>query len=162
MRSCRCLVALLVCLWPCGVFAQARATGADITGTVRDTTGAVLPGSTVTAVNLETGVARDVTTDDKGHYVVPALPPGTYSVAAVTPGFATRRDDVTLTLGQSLVLDLEQAVAGFIDQEVVDAPLPALSPSRIEVGSDHAAADPVAADQRPELHRLRGADARGW
>jgi hypothetical protein len=89
MRACdRRLLVLIVLLWPCAAFAQARAAGGDVTGTVRDITGGVLPGTTITAANQETGVSRAATSDEAGRYLLPALPPGTYTVDATLPGFS--------------------------------------------------------------------------
>jgi hypothetical protein len=59
----------------------------SITGTVTDSTGAVLPGVTVVIKNTETGVAQEVVTDGEGRYSALYLNPGTYSVAAELTGF---------------------------------------------------------------------------
>src|ERR1051326_2454472 len=59
-----------------------------ISGTVTDPSGAVVPGATVTVTNEETGVARSVTSNATGFYVVTNLPVGTYNVAAEQKGFA--------------------------------------------------------------------------
>ena len=59
------------------VDAQTRATSADVAGTVLDQSDAVLPGVTVTARNTETNQVRSATTDVRGQFVIPALPPGT-------------------------------------------------------------------------------------
>jgi len=128
------LRALIVFIWPCGVFAQARVTGADITGTFRDATGAVLAGATVTVTSQDTGVSRLATSDDRGAYVVAALSPGAYAIDAMLPGFAPQHRDLTLTLGQSIAVDFELAVA-LAEQEVVTARVPSLSTTRIEIGS---------------------------
>ena len=79
---------------------QTRATTADLGGTIVDQSSAVLPGATVTAQNIETNHARSAMTDEQGHFLIPALPPGTYSVRAELQGFTPRTlDDVVLTLG---------------------------------------------------------------
>src|SRR4249920_2661802 len=59
-----------------GAMAQTRATAADLTGTVLDQTNSLLPGATVTATNTETNAVRVATTDARGRYTIPALPPG--------------------------------------------------------------------------------------
>lgn len=71
---------------PCGLFAQAGATG-SILGTVTDATGAVVPGAKVTVTNTATGVPFNTTTSSAGDYLAPALQPGTYSVSATSKGF---------------------------------------------------------------------------
>src|SRR5207249_12317749 len=53
-----------------------------ISGLVRDNTGAVIPGTTVTAKHTETGLTRSVQTGDDGSYTMPALPVGDYEVTA--------------------------------------------------------------------------------
>ncbi|MPY90252.1 MAG: hypothetical protein GEU99_20300 [Luteitalea sp.] len=93
------------------LYGQVQTTTA-ITGTVRDTTGAVLPGATVTIVNQATGVSRERVTNHEGYYSVQSLRPGTYTVRASLPGFRpaviTDREvlvaipaavDITLELG---------------------------------------------------------------
>jgi hypothetical protein len=57
-----------------------------ILGTVRDASGAVVPGVKVTITERATSAVRTATTDNEGTYVVPLLPPGTYTVAAEHPG----------------------------------------------------------------------------
>src|SRR5437867_5336774 len=75
------LVALaLFFVLPTHAMGQARVTGADLEGTIVDQSTAVLPGAIVTVINVETNVARTVTSDSSGHYYVPALPPGTYTI----------------------------------------------------------------------------------
>ncbi|MFM8394412.1 MAG: carboxypeptidase-like regulatory domain-containing protein [Acidobacteriota bacterium] len=59
-------------------FAQIKSS--TITGVVTDSTGAVIPGATVSVVNEETNVATGVTTDTSGSFTVPYLAPGSYRV----------------------------------------------------------------------------------
>lgn len=67
--------------------AWAQATGA-VSGTVRDATGAVIPGASVTATNTGTNQSRKASTDTAGQYVFPLLPVGTYEMRAEAHGFA--------------------------------------------------------------------------
>jgi hypothetical protein len=69
------------------VSAPAQTTTGRISGNVTDSSGAVLPGATVTATETNTGVATTATTDDRGAFVFTNLPRGTYSVAAELSGF---------------------------------------------------------------------------
>jgi hypothetical protein len=102
--------------------AQARLTGADLEGTVRDESGAVLPGATVTAANVATNLMRTVTTDSHGHFVVPALPPGQYRVTAELSGFAkAAREGIELRLGQSIDVDFSLKIAGAQEEITVAA-----------------------------------------
>jgi hypothetical protein len=98
------------------VYAQ-TVTG-TIQGTVADRSGGVLPGATVTAQNSETNLSRSATTDQAGHFSIPALPPGTYSVRTELQGFIPRTlDAVVLVLGSQVDLRFTLNVAG--GQELV-------------------------------------------
>ena len=66
----------------------AQAT-AQINGTVRDQSGAVLPGVEITATQTDTGVARTSVTNETGSYILPNLPVGPYRLEATLPGFRT-------------------------------------------------------------------------
>src|SRR5262245_38007089 len=66
------------------VFAQATA---QISGTVRDQTGAVLPGVEIMATQSETGIARSTISNETGSYVLPNLPVGPYRLEVSLPGF---------------------------------------------------------------------------
>jgi hypothetical protein len=67
-----------------------RAQGtAQINGTVRDQSGAVLPGVEITATQTQTGIARTTVSNETGSYVLPTLPIGTYKVEAALAGFRT-------------------------------------------------------------------------
>ena len=65
----------------------AQVTSGSINGTVKDATGGVLPNATVTVANPSTGVTRTVTASDTGDFVVPNLPPGTYTIRVEAEGF---------------------------------------------------------------------------
>src|SRR6185295_8139659 len=62
---------------------------AQISGTVRDQSGAVLPGVEVTATQTETGIARNTVTNETGSYVLSNLPLGPYKLEAALTGFRT-------------------------------------------------------------------------
>jgi Carboxypeptidase regulatory-like domain/TonB dependent receptor/TonB-dependent Receptor Plug Domain len=73
----------------------------DISGTVQDTTGAVVKAAKVNATNYATGETRAATTSDSGFYRILELPPGNYKVTAIAPGFKTSTRDAQV--GLSLV-----------------------------------------------------------
>src|SRR5690242_18728755 len=81
------LVGLIVCLAGC-LTVGAQAT-AQISGTAKDQSGAVLPGVEVRVTQAETGVTRDAVTNETGTYVLPNLPIGPYRLEASLPGFRT-------------------------------------------------------------------------
>ncbi len=68
---------------------QAQITRGAISGTVRDATGAVVPGAVVTATNVDTNIGRTSVSDAQGFYRIPALEPGVYLVKAELSGFQT-------------------------------------------------------------------------
>src|SRR5206468_6364412 len=72
---------------------------AAIYGFVRDTTGAVIPGTTVTAKHVETGLTPTVQTNDEGGYSLPHPPIGSYEMTAEEPGFRQQvRSGITLVV----------------------------------------------------------------
>jgi hypothetical protein len=83
-----CLAALLS-LVSVSVFAQGGSTKTALSGTVVDSAGGVIPGATVVVKNTETGVTFNTITNADGAFSVPALDPGTYSVAVSLSGFKT-------------------------------------------------------------------------
>lgn len=104
-------LAAAVALWLASL-GTAQITLSTIRGTVKDPAGAVIVGAEVKAVNLETNVARTVTTNQNGDYEIADLPRGPYRVSASSAGFKTfvaqdvmlrtgevRRIDMTLELG---------------------------------------------------------------
>ena len=60
----------------------------QLSGTVTDPGGAVIPGATITLVNTQTGAERDTKSDDQGRYAFPQVLPGQYKVVAKANGFA--------------------------------------------------------------------------
>jgi outer membrane receptor protein involved in Fe transport len=85
----------------------AYAQNAQISGVLKDQSGGVLPGATVTARNSATGLSRSAVSEPSGEYRVPALPPGTYTVTAELAGFAKEtRPEVVLVIDQDAVINL--------------------------------------------------------
>ena len=115
---------------------QTRATTADLGGTIVDQSSAVLPGATVTAQNADTNHTRSALTDEQGQFLIPALPPGTYTVRAEMHGFAPRTvDHIVLTLGSLLDLRLSLNVAGGQEVVLVAGDAPVIDTQRTVVSS---------------------------
>ncbi|HEY7292751.1 MAG TPA: TonB-dependent receptor [Vicinamibacterales bacterium] len=115
--------------------AAAQVTG-SIAGTVRDSSGAVLPGATVTvrgpALQRE---SVSVTTGSEGTYRIPLVPPGLYEVAVELSGFTTRiRRDVEVAVNQQTTLDVALSVAGLTEAVTVASSLPIVDVSQSDVG----------------------------
>src|SRR5687767_613704 len=107
-------LALAILFVPSVVFAQA-----SITGTVRDTSGAVLPGVAVEAASpVLIEKVRSVVTDSGGQYRIVDLRPGTYTVTFALPGFSTtKRDGIELTGALTASVNAEMRVGAL--QETV-------------------------------------------
>ena len=132
----RTLVCALLLAVPAMAFGQARLTGADLAGVVKDQSGGVLPGVTVTVTNVSTNLARSVVTAADGRYVVPALPPGTYTMKAELSGFATNtRGGVVLALGQGVTIDFMLGLGGTREEVSVTAGVPLVEVGRTELSA---------------------------
>lgn len=100
------LLAAMLCVFLSpSVFAQFE--NGSIVGTVHDSTGAVVPGATVTVTNVATGVVSTRTTNGTGDYEVPALRVGQYNVVVTHPGFAdAKATDITVSVASRQRIDL--------------------------------------------------------
>jgi hypothetical protein len=88
-----------------------QSTG-SLSGTVQDRSGAVLPGASVTATSQGTSAARETKTDDTGHYLIPLLPVGVYSIQVNAQGFQpVDQKDVTLQVDESKEVDFSMSPA---------------------------------------------------
>lgn len=94
----------------CSVGAFGQAEAGTISGTVRDSSGAVLMGATVTVKNLATSAIRATQTGNLGQYSVPGLTPGTYEVEITSPSFATSKAQVEVTVGGIATVDAQLTV----------------------------------------------------
>jgi hypothetical protein len=103
------LVVIVGLLAPMEAFAQDAAT---IAGTVRDASGAVLPGVTVEAASsVLIEKVRSVTTDGGGQYSIVALPPGTYTLTFTLPGFSiVKQENIQLTAAVTASINAELRV----------------------------------------------------
>ncbi len=98
------LSVLLVGLFSTPLFAQSQG---QINGVVTDSTGGVVPGVTVTAVEQQTGLSRDTISAANGFYTFPSLRPTIYEIRAVLTGFRTiRRTGIELAANQNLTVNV--------------------------------------------------------
>ena len=91
---------------------------ATVTGLVADSSGAAVPGVTVTATNQATNIAYTGTTNDAGNYVITSVPIGEYIVSAGLTGFKGVQSKVTLSVAQTARVDFKMEVGNI--QERVD------------------------------------------
>jgi hypothetical protein len=88
-------------------FGQAQSNAADIQGTVKDATGAVVANATVTVRNPNTNVTRNATSNDEGFYRIINVPPGDYEITVEAANFKkTVLPKVTVTVGQAAGVDV--------------------------------------------------------
>lgn len=100
-----------------------QSTYGTISGTIEDASRALIPGVTVTATNVNTGVVSTAITNETGAYNIPALLPGPYKVSAELPGFQTEtKTGVELGNGQQLRLNFTLSIAGA--QQAVEVSIP--------------------------------------
>jgi carboxypeptidase family protein/TonB-dependent receptor-like protein len=125
-RSLRVLVCALMLAIAAASALKAQNTG-TILGTVKDQSGAVLPGAQVTVKNIETGIARNSVSGPRGEYRIPALPVGTYDVETTMAGFQTGvRKGIELSLGREAVIDFSLSVGAVTEQVTVTGEAPAI------------------------------------
>jgi hypothetical protein len=123
MRSRRLLSEALSCLFLLLAFVPAPSNGQNVTGTilgtVKEQSGAVMSGATVTITNTNTGLVRTVITDSAGEYISSELPLGPYQVRAEGSGFSpTTKTGIELTVDSRLTIDFSLAV-GSVQQAVI-------------------------------------------
>jgi hypothetical protein len=114
------------------LFAQTLGT---ITGEVKDSSGAVIPGATVTATNTGTNASREVQTNEAGIFNFPALPPGNYSVKAELQGFTTVTHTADLHVEQTLRLDFGLQIGTLAETTEVTGVAPLITTENATVGT---------------------------
>src|SRR5437762_3128585 len=134
LRSARHVIFLAVVILGSASSAFAQVTG-SIAGIVRDASGAVLPGATVTvrgaALRRESVSA---VTSPEGAYRVPLVPPGTYDVTVELTGFSPQtRRNVEVVINQQTTLDFALPVAGVSESVQVAAQTPVIEVTRSDV-----------------------------
>ncbi len=128
-------VALLLILALVAFPALAQETTASIYGTIRDASGAVLPGVTVAATNQK-GQSRTAITDSTGTYRFPALPPGNYDIIATLTGMnAATAENLQLKLGTSPRIDLTMRLGAVAETLTVTAEAPLIDVTRSAVAT---------------------------
>src|SRR5881296_2515317 len=118
------IVVLIALGTTCLSFAQTST--ATILGTVKDTSGALVPGVSITVKHTESGLTRSVVSGERGGYNVPLLPVGAYEITTAMPGFKQQvRSGINLVVGQEAVVDLTLEVGAAAETVTVseEAPL---------------------------------------
>lgn len=136
--SIRCAFTVVLCL------GLAFATNADaqvlygtLTGTVTDTSGAVVPDAQVTALAVQTGVSQTATTDSAGIYRFTALLPGTYKVTVTAKGLTTQETAGVLVSGNEIArVNAALKVASATQEIIVTTEAPLLQTDKSDVHTD--------------------------
>jgi hypothetical protein len=139
------LVVVVLATIPQSASAQSNVSTGLLLGSSVDQGGAALPGVTVTATNVATGLARQAVTGGDGRYRVDLLPSGSYDVQASLPGFRTEvQGAVPVTLGSRVVVDFIMSPSAVEDEIIVTAEAPLVETDGAGIAaavSDRAIAD---------------------
>src|SRR6478736_2079160 len=130
------LVLVAGLLWPSGSFAQGG--GASTTGTIQgrvaDSSGAVLPGVTVTATSPSMIGTQTQVSNENGSYRFPAVPPGSYDVSFELAGFSTvKRSGIQISLGFTANVNADLKVASLQETVTVSGASPVIDTSATRV-----------------------------
>jgi hypothetical protein len=138
LRSgCHLSIALVLVTIFLGVCPPTRGQAVDATllGTVTDTSGAPVANVKVSITEVNTGISRNSQTNDSGNYVVPDLPPGTYTVTAELTGFKrASRARVDVIVNTTTRVDLELQPGNVSETITVEAETPILQTERADTG----------------------------
>jgi hypothetical protein len=111
-------------------------TFGDISGEVRDSSGATIAAAQVTIVNVDTNATRTAVSNDAGVYSFPALPPGTYNLKAEKTGFKTvTRPGILIQVQQSTRIDIDMPVGQVTESVEVSATAALLTTENATVGT---------------------------
>lgn len=117
------------------VLAQSQAINGSIEGTVRDSSGAALPGVTVTVSNTGTGAQRVVVSGGQGDYRAPLLSLGSYEVVAELQGFKKfDQKGITLSAGQTAIINVTLPVGNVSETITVTGESAIANPGKIDLG----------------------------
>jgi outer membrane receptor protein involved in Fe transport len=109
---------------------------AQVSGTLKDQSGAILPGVTVTAKNVDTGLARSAVSQPTGEYRIPALPPGTYTVTTELQGFAAEtRPNIVLIIDQDATINFTLKPAQVSETLTVTGEAPIVDTTKSDVST---------------------------
>src|SRR6266542_254852 len=107
-----------------------------VVGTVTDASGAAVPHATITITNTQTGIARQVATDQYGNYTVSSLVPATYSIKAEVQGFErTEVSSVDVPVARTVTVNLTMKLGTVTQTVEVQATAPLLDTSNATVGT---------------------------
>ncbi|MGA3212868.1 MAG: carboxypeptidase regulatory-like domain-containing protein, partial [Terriglobales bacterium] len=121
------------------LFGQSGTTG-DVTGVVTDSSGAVIPGATVTIKSAATGESHTATTNSSGGYRFALLQPGSFTLSAEARSFSKAETRVSVVVGQAIDVDLKLGAAGAKTEVTVTAEAPLVNTEAAEMSTSFSAA----------------------
>jgi Carboxypeptidase regulatory-like domain len=114
---------------------QSASTGA-VMGEILDLVGGGIPSASIEVRNLDTGVVRSTTSDDKGQFALPLLSPGTYQLVVVKAGFAqTQLTSVKVTVTETTRVSIPMKIAGVSEHVEVQATVSELQRDSVALGA---------------------------
>jgi len=129
------IATLSLALTPREARAQAQAANGVIEGTVTDQSGAVVANAKLKLTNLDTGIERELATNEAGFYRAPLLPLGRYEITVTQTGFNKFvQSGVTLSAGQTATLDVVLKVGEVGSEVTITSDVPVADLSKIELG----------------------------
>jgi len=130
------LLAILLLVLGSAHGALAQGNEAALTGTILDTTGALVTGATVKVVNVDTNAARATITSGAGSYYIGSLSNGTYRLTISAVNFATKNvSGIQLSTGQTRTMDIRLDIERVSEEVDVVDHAPALAATTAEIGA---------------------------
>jgi hypothetical protein len=126
---------LLISAFVSAAAAQSQLGTGAISGTLQDPSGAIVPDADVTITQAETGLTRQVRTNDAGQFLAPVLPTGTYRVRALKPGFAVRVEDVVVDVGGTVRVNMTLSVGDIAEDVSVTTTTGSIDTAQTDVSS---------------------------
>jgi hypothetical protein len=124
MSAWRLILSTLVFCAGGAMFAQ---SDAELGGTVRDSSGALIPDVAVTVTKLDTQMVRTSVSNEAGFFLVPLLPPGTYQLRLTKAGFKpATQTGIILQVGQQARLDITLELGAVVEEVTITAQTPLL------------------------------------
>src|SRR5712671_3140284 len=120
-------LAVSVALWQMTPRVTAQVLYGSVVGNITDPSGAAVPGVTVSVTNAQTGLAREVSTNERGAFLLPDLQAGRYEVRVTSPAFATfTQRGVEVSTNAVVRVDIQLELAGASEKVTVGASGPVL------------------------------------
>ena len=129
------MAAMLTALLAMPTLASAQAVTGTLLGNITDSSGAAVPGATVTAIETQTNINRTTVSNETGHYIFSSLKNGTYTVEAEVQGFRkVIRQNVRVDVNTTMRVDLTLELGQVTEAVTVSAETPLLQTDRTDTG----------------------------